>query len=135
MTLYWQSNGLKDAPTIVFLHGMGVSSWMWTEQVEALKNDYHCLTIDLPGNGKSHTTSWNSVAESADQVAEVIRAHATNGKAHLVALSLEGYVALQLLVRHPNLVERVIVSGLSTTPLKHGWLLMRVATLLYPLMA
>jgi pimeloyl-ACP methyl ester carboxylesterase len=54
VTLYTDSKGPSDAPTIVFLHGMSVSSWMWTQQVEGLADRYHTLAIDLPGNGESY---------------------------------------------------------------------------------
>jgi pimeloyl-ACP methyl ester carboxylesterase len=119
MSLYTESQGPQEAPTIVFLHGMSVSSWMWTQQVEALSSRYHTLAIDLPGNGESYQTEWRSLADSAAQVAEVIRAQAQGGKAHVVGLSLGGYVALELLHRHPEAVESVIVSGVTARPLSH----------------
>lgn len=123
MILYWQESGPKDAPTIIFLHGMGVSSWMWTEQVEALQSSYHCLTIDLPGSGKSHTEEWQSFAATAERVAEFIRAHANNGKAHIVGLSLGGFTAITLLANHPDVVDTVVVTGVSTTPLQLTWMM------------
>jgi pimeloyl-ACP methyl ester carboxylesterase len=134
MTLYWQESGPKDAPTLVFLHGMGVSSWMWTEQVEALQTAYHCLTIDLPGNGNSHTRAWQSLRDSAEAVAELIHTHATHGKAHIVGLSLGGYVAVTLLAEHPEVVDSVVVSGMSGTPFRLSWAMKGVMRLLPALM-
>jgi pimeloyl-ACP methyl ester carboxylesterase len=123
MTLHWQEVGPRNAPTIVFLHGLGVSSWMWVEQMQALQTIYHCLTIDLPGNGKSKQVKWESLADSARQVADLIRAHATDGKAHLVGLSLGGYVAVTLLEQYPDVVKSVLVTGINTSPLKLSWLM------------
>lgn len=82
MTLYWQETGPSKTPTIVFLHGLGVSSWMWAEPIQVLQTKYHCLTIDLPGNGRSQKVEWESLADSARHVAALIRAYATGGKAH-----------------------------------------------------
>jgi pimeloyl-ACP methyl ester carboxylesterase len=121
--LYVDSRGPQDAPTIVFLHGMSVSSWMWTQQVEPLSQQYHTLAIDLPGNGESYQTEWQSLADSAAQVAAVIREQAHGGKAHVVGLSLGGYVALTLLNHHPEVVESMIVSGVIARPVSNVRLL------------
>jgi pimeloyl-ACP methyl ester carboxylesterase len=122
MSLYAQETGNPEAPSIVFLHGIGTSGWMWNAQVVALA-DYHCLAVDLPGHGKSNHIKWVSFTDTADQVAEFIRTRATNGRAHVVGLSLGGYVALVLTERHPDVMNRVIVSGVTAEPMPNRWLL------------
>lgn len=134
MSLHVQSTGAENAAAIVFLHGLGVSSWMWTEQVTALSQDYHCLTIDLPGNGESYRETWHSLADSAAQVAAIIRAQSANGKAHVVGLSLGGYVTLQLLADHPDVVETVVISGVSGKPLTPRWFYKGMVMAVSPLM-
>ncbi|MEM7113586.1 MAG: alpha/beta hydrolase [Chloroflexota bacterium] len=122
--------GQVGAPTIVFLHGLGISSWMWYEQVQALSHDFHCLAIDLPGNGESSGLPWISFADSARQIADVIRQQATGGVAHVVGLSLGGYTALYLLANHHDVVATMIASGVTTRPFPRPWLirpLIRVA--------
>ncbi len=116
MTLYLEESGTKGAPSIVFLHGAGISSWMWQQQVHDLR-DFHCLNIDLPGHGQSSRQEWVSLAASADQVAAIIRERATAGRAHVVGLSLGGYIAMHLLERHTDCLERVVISGVTAAPL------------------
>ena len=53
MTLSLREAGPADAPGLVFLHGLWVSSAMWQPQIERLSHDYHCLAPDLPEHGKS----------------------------------------------------------------------------------
>jgi pimeloyl-ACP methyl ester carboxylesterase len=122
MSLYAQQTGKQGAPSIVFMHGIGTSGWMWYPQIAAL-SDYHCLNIDLPGHGKSNHVEWVSFADTADQAAALIQAHATNGRAHVVGLSLGGHIALALLERHPDVLDRVIVSGVTAKPMPNRWLL------------
>ena len=43
----------KGSKTILFLHGLGHSSLGWVKNIEALKDDFRCIAIDLPGNGLS----------------------------------------------------------------------------------
>lgn len=55
MPLYKQQQGCSDKLTLVFLHGFLGSSHDWSETISLLKNDYHCIAIDLPGHGASVT--------------------------------------------------------------------------------
>ncbi len=51
LDLHYQEYGDENASLMVFLHGGGVSSWMWDKQIQCF-NHYHCITIDLPEQGK-----------------------------------------------------------------------------------
>lgn len=122
MSLYVKESGTSGAPSIVFLHGIGASGWMWEKQITALA-DFHCLNVDLPGHGKSNQVPWVSLADTADQVAAAIRDRATNGRAHVVGLSLGGHVALTLLERHADMVDHAIISGVTDAPMPNRqWL-------------
>ncbi len=134
MSLTVRKAGSATAPTIVFLHGSGVSSWMWEEQIKALQSDYQCLAIDLPGNGESYQTEWVSFADTADQIAAIIRQSSTNGKAHVVGLSLGGYTGLVLLQNHADVVESLIVSGVSSKPFPSLWRWRIMLGIMQPLM-
>ncbi len=116
MSLTVYRRGSPEKPAIVFLHGSGVSSWMWGEQVGALESEYYCVAIDLPANGESYQSDWVSFADTADQVASVIQREVPMGKAHVVGLSLGGFVGLNLLYRYTDVVESLIVSGVSAKP-------------------
>lgn len=122
MSLYVNETGMPGAPGIVFLHGVGTSGWMWEKQISALA-DFQCLNVDLPGHGRSNHVTWVSLADTADQIAELIQTRSTNGRAHVVGLSLGAYIALVLLERHPNVVDRVVISGVTSTPMPNRALL------------
>ncbi|CAA9545485.1 MAG: hypothetical protein AVDCRST_MAG33-411 [uncultured Thermomicrobiales bacterium] len=120
MTLYVETTGSPATAAIVFLHGVGASGWMWWRQVPAFA-DRLCLNVDLPGHGRSRDVPWVSLADTADQVATLIRARSVTGRAHIVGLSLGGHVALTLLERHPDVVDRVVISGVTAAPWPHRW--------------
>ncbi|MEM8858299.1 MAG: alpha/beta hydrolase [Chloroflexota bacterium] len=122
MKLAVHESGNPNHPAIIFLHGLGVSSWMWHDQIEALKGDYYCLAIDLPGNGESHQAKWVSFDDTADQLAEIIRSKTFDGHAHVVGLSLGGYTALHLAARYPEQVLSTVVSGVTAVPLMRSFL-------------
>lgn len=122
MSLYVNETGMQGAPGIVFLHGIGTSGWMWEKQIAAL-DDFHCLNVDLPGHGRSNHVTWISLADTADHIAELIQARSANGRAHVVGLSLGAYIALVLLERHPAVVDHVVISGVTATPMPNRALL------------
>ncbi len=122
MSLYVHEIGTPGAPCIVFLHGIGTSGWMWAPQIAAL-DDFHCLNVDLPGHGQSNRVPWVSLRDTARQIAAIIEAHATRGRAHVVGLSLGGYLGLALLERHAEVLDRVVMSGVTAAPMPNRALL------------
>lgn len=114
--LYYSESGPKTAPTIVFLHGGGVSGWMWTPQVQVLSSEYHCLVPDLPEHGGSRDMQPFTMVNAADGVAELIRCRAHSGQAHVVGLSLGAQVLVQLLSGNSRLVDHAVVSSALLRP-------------------
>jgi pimeloyl-ACP methyl ester carboxylesterase len=103
--------GSSENPSILFLHGGGLSSKSWLPVIERLP-DFHCLAPDLPGHGHSKDLPF-TIEDSARAAAEVIRLRAPGQKAHLVALSIGGPVAFTLLRTCPEMVGSVVLSGSS----------------------
>ena len=111
MALYLREAGSADAPCIVFLHGLWLSSSMWQPQIERLSNDYYCLAPDLPEHGKSTDIGLLTLENTSRMIAHLIREHTPHGRAHVVGLSLGGSVALGLLRDVPEVVDHMLVSG------------------------
>lgn len=86
MGLSYREYGDRDARLIVFLHGGGVSSWMWDKQVQYLTN-YHCVTVDLPEQGQNAQKDKFSIKNSAHRIIELINEFA-NGKEVIVSVVL-----------------------------------------------
>ncbi|MCJ7734001.1 MAG: alpha/beta hydrolase [Anaerolineales bacterium] len=122
MGLYFQEYGKGSKSTIVFLHGGGVSGWMWQPQIEGLP-DFHCLVPDLPEQGQSVNEQPFTMQGSAEQIAKLIRTRAVNGKAHLVGLSEGAQVALALLSIDRDCVDHAFISSALVRPLPGGSLI------------
>lgn len=117
MTLYTQEFGPATAPTIVFLHGGGVSGWMWKPQIAQLQNEYHLLVPDLPEHGQSIEIRPLTLHNAAAQVADLIRTRAHGGRAHIVGLSLGAQTTIELLSQSPEVIDRAMASGPLMRPL------------------
>ena len=117
MALHVEESGPADASSIVFLHGGGGAGWMWRPQVEMLK-DFHCLVPDLPEQGQSVDEGPFTIAGSAERVADLIRARAHGGRAHVVGLSEGAQITVALLAGTPDVVDHAIVSSALVRPVR-----------------
>jgi len=128
--------GPVTAPTICFLHGGGISGWMWSPQVEALQDSYHCLIPDLPEHGLSAAVQPFTIADAARRIAEVIHERAHGGRAHVIGLSEGAQVTVQLLGSSAEVVDHAIISSALVHPLPGTGLLgPRALGLIYTLFA
>ena len=114
--LYISEIGQENNQTIIFLHGGGVSSWMWEKQLEYFKN-YHVILIDLPEHGESINEIPFTLAGAAKEVIEIIKNKAHNGKAHVIGLSLGAQVIVQMLSMEPEVIDSAVVSGTLVYPI------------------
>jgi 2-succinyl-6-hydroxy-2,4-cyclohexadiene-1-carboxylate synthase len=112
--LHCQAHGPSEAPTLCFLHGFMGSSADWASIVEGLADDVHCLTMDLPGHGRSLDRGDDvySVAGATEAVVKVLDAEEVSA-CTLVGYSMGGRVALSLALREPDRVDRLVLESVS----------------------
>ncbi|MGA2504352.1 MAG: alpha/beta hydrolase [Anaerolineales bacterium] len=104
-----QASGPEEAPSIVFLHGGGMGSWM-RNPVMGYLADYHCIAPDQPEHGGSRAIGKFSIALAAGKVAELIHNQTHDDKAIVVGLSEGAQIAVQLLASTPEVVEKAMAS-------------------------
>ncbi|MFS0655391.1 alpha/beta fold hydrolase [Bacillus sp. 179-C3.3 HS] len=124
-----------EKPVMVFLHGGGVSRWMWQEQVESLKETYDCYTPDLIGHGTRANVQPFSMKENAREVITWMKQHAHGRTVILIGFSLGAQVAVELLSSEPDLVDVAVINSALVMPLP--WLYVMVKPILpltYPLL-
>ena len=88
------------------------------EQVKEF-SDYHCIVPDLPEHGKSIDLRPFTINKSSEMIAEIIRNHTSNGKAHLVGMSIGAQIIIQLLSKTPELVDHAIIGGTIVQKISH----------------
>ena len=108
----------------VLVHGLRTSHSMWRQQVEALvAAGIPSVTVDLPGHGARIGQSFTAdaaVAAIVDGVAEARAIDAQAGPVVLVGLSLGGFMSMETVGRHPDLVDGLVAIGCSTRPFRLG---------------
>lgn len=64
---YHESGDLSASTLMLFLHGGGVSSWMWDKQIQYFSS-VHCIVPDLPEHGESQNGMPFSIQNSAKEL-------------------------------------------------------------------
>lgn len=103
-----------EGDPVVFLHGLFGQGKNFTQAAKALQPRFRSLLVDLPNHGQSGWTDHFDYADAADAVAATVRASfAADGRVNLVGHSMGGKTAMMLALRHPDLVDRLVVVDIS----------------------
>lgn len=115
MELFFEQSGDKEAQTIVFIHGGGMDSSVWMNNINFF-NDFNCIAIDLPEHGNSADIKPFSINGSVRLIADIIRNNSCEGKAHIVGHSLGGVVSIYLISMYPELIDHAVIASGNLRP-------------------
>lgn len=98
---------------MILISGLGSTRQGWWKQVEAFSEHFRVINMDNRDAGDSAvSTTPYSIADMADDVAGLM-ANLGLGSACVVGISMGGMIAQELVLRHPRLVDRLVLT--STT--------------------
>jgi pimeloyl-ACP methyl ester carboxylesterase len=109
--IYYEEYG-KGVP-LLFLEGLGYSTWMWYKQVDELAEGYRCILIDNRGVGKSERLSGpytiDFYARDAIAVLEELGVRST----FLVGVSMGGFIAQSIASKMKERVQGMVLISTS----------------------
>jgi len=105
---YLSAGRPAGGPTMLLIHGSGVSARCWINQLRRLGDALPVLAIDLPGHGESDPSEAASVEEYARAVEGALDALG-NGPVIAAGHSLGGAVAIALADRRPDAVRGLVL--------------------------
>lgn len=95
--------------TIVFIHGLSDSLEYWEYLASNLKNNYQILRMDLRGHGKSELQndkiSVDVYTSDLKELLDELNIH----KVNLVGFSLGGLIALDFVLKYPDMVSKMVL--------------------------
>lgn len=116
------SEPVGDGPLVVLGPSLGTSTVLWRTVVPRLTDRFRIVAWDLPGHGASPAPGAPfTVEELADAVAEGVRAFGDESVRY-AGVSLGGAVGLHLALRHPDLLDAlVVVASGAKLGTAEGW--------------
>jgi pimeloyl-ACP methyl ester carboxylesterase len=113
--IYYAVRG--SGPTVVFLHGGGDSGeHSFAQQLAVFSERHHLIAPDQVGQGRTPGTSGPLSYTSMMEDTATLLARLKLQRVDLVGFSDGGILALMLAVRHPQLVRRLVISGVNIAP-------------------
>lgn len=107
----------EEGAVVVFLHGLFGQGKNFTQIAKGMASEHQSLLVDLPNHGRSDWTEHLDYTEMADLIAEELKAGvAADHPVHLVGHSMGGKVAMVLALRHPELIDRLVIVDISPAP-------------------
>lgn len=113
--IYYAVRG--SGPTLVFLHGGGDSGeHSFVRQLDVFSEQHHIVAPDQVGQGRTPDVpgplSYTAMMEDTAALLRMLKLRHVD----VVGFSDGGILALMLAVRHPELVRRLVISGVNIAP-------------------
>lgn len=98
-----------DGPVLVLVHGIAGFLEEWEPSMKILCSKFRVIALDLPGHGLSDKPDARYTLDFLTDFLRDFISAICPGKVYVVGHSLGGAVCLNLAIRHPYLVERLIL--------------------------
>jgi 3-oxoadipate enol-lactonase len=93
-----------EGPPLILIGGLGFGRWGWFKQVPAFTRHFKTITFDVRGERDLR----DGVSDLVDDVVALME-HLKIKKTHVLGTSLGGFVAQELAIRRPDLVDRLVL--------------------------
>ena len=101
----------ESFPTLLFIHGNMLSSFVWFTVIDDLKSKYNILCPDLRGFGhSSYNKPINSLDDYCIDLYELLTFLKIQ-KVIVLGLSLGGGVSFKLAIKYPEIVKGLVLIG------------------------
>jgi 3-oxoadipate enol-lactonase len=118
--LYYEVHG--EGEPLVLVMGIGYDASLWKlQQVPALSKRFQVVIFDNRDAGRSSRASQPySIGDMADDVAGLLDG-LDIPHAHLLGLSMGGMIGQEFALRHPDRLDRLVMSGVGAAPARSAF--------------
>jgi len=119
LKMYYEIHG--EGKPVVLLHGAFMNIPMnWGEVIPELAKTHQVIAVEMQGHGRTNDANRDfAYPQLADDVAGLMK-YIKIDSADIIGYSLGGTVAFALAIRHPNMVNRLVI--ISSVFKMDGWI-------------
>jgi 3-oxoadipate enol-lactonase len=111
--LYYEFHGVEDGARVLNISGTGADLRRAFADRSPLNKAFRVLSYDQRGLGQSGRPDGTYTMEQYADDAAALLEHAGWDRCHVIGASFGGMVALNLAVRHPRLIDRLVLNCTS----------------------
>ena len=127
--LRMECSGSSESEELILIHGLAASMAFWSMHAQEFSDQFNITLYDLRGHGRSSVTEHGYSAQDMSVDLEILLDTLEIDKAHILAHSFGGVVALDFACRYPERVTSLVLAdthisegrkNVKKTPWKHG---------------
>jgi len=116
--MIFKETGHNDFPTVIFIHGGGLSDWSLMPVVNEFQKKFHIITPIIDGHGEAATETFTSISNSAAKLIHFIDTQC-NGQVFAIAgLSIGAQIVTEVLSQRNNITQYAIIESALVYPIK-----------------
>lgn len=110
--------GYIGNPTIVLLHGGGLSWWAYEDIINLLKDRYYIIAPIIDGHGEDAENTFLSIEDCANKIIEYIDLNFDGEVFTIAGLSLGAQILCDILAKRDRITKYAIVESALVCPIK-----------------
>ena len=115
--MLFRTHGNPGKPTIILLHGGGLSDWSLEKVAALLTPDYYMVTPVIDGYGDDAENPFISIEHSARNLLSYIRDHCGGRVYALGGLSIGAQIALEAMCEQNDVAEYAVLESALVWPI------------------
>lgn len=108
---YWYEINGEGEP-VLLLHGFTGTATTWSSFIENWGRNFHVITVDLPGHGKTESTNPKTMNDFCTDIVSLLN-YLQLEQVHVAGYSLGGRAALSFAMIYPERVKSLILESAS----------------------
>jgi len=117
LSIHYQDEG--EGFPVVLIHGSEGTLRTWDQVVNALKDDYRLIRLELPGRGLSAGAAPGEIADDVTlhgMVADLLAELGVDGPFYVIGQSSGGTIATRMAAFYPDRVQKAVVINMPSAP-------------------
>jgi 2-hydroxy-6-oxonona-2,4-dienedioate hydrolase len=130
-TFYEEFGDPKTNRHVLFIHGLGDSSLIWSDIPDALSKYFHTITVDLIGFGESdkpEKADYYTIKGFGKFIMDFLqrigikedKEQHNNKKISIVGYSLGGHIAAKVSIENKEIIEKLVLIGATGATVSSG---------------